>query len=116
METIKKFIKLSPEQYYAKHLEIINPLLPVSMTPKEIEVLGAFMSLKGDIVDKDRFGTSCRKEVKDRLNLSDGGLGNYIKSLKEKGFILEDSGKLYILPLLMVEDTTQNYMIKIVKV
>ena len=83
---IRKELALTRDKYYMKHLSIINPLLPVSLTPKEIEVLAAFMALKGDIAN-DRFGTTARKLVMDKLSLSLSGLGNYLKSLKDKRFI-----------------------------
>lgn len=113
MEKIVKVLKLQEVDYYTKHLEIVNPLLPVKMTPKEIEVLGNFMSLKGDIAE-DRFGTSGRKIVKQRMNLQDGGLGNYIKSLKDKGFLIGED-KLEILPFLQAQEGVQFYMFKIEK-
>ena len=116
METIKKFLKLPPDKYYIKHLEIINPLLPIQLTPKEIEVLGNFMSLEGEIAEEDRFGTTCRKVVKDKLNLSDGGLGNYIKSLKDKGFIITiENDKMDILEFLKAENSIQKYMFILTK-
>lgn len=115
MEIIKKALLLEEKDYYTKHLSIINPMLPKSLTPKEVEVLGAFMSLKGEIAQIDRFGTSCRKIVKARLGLSDGGLGNYIKSLKEKGFILlNEENIMYIPKVLFAESNSQGYMFKIV--
>lgn len=116
MGKIFKALKLNEVDYYTKHLEIVNSMLPVKLTPKEIEVLGNFMSLKGDIVDKDRFGTSARKIVKERMNLQDGGLGNYIKSLKDKKFIVEKDGQLDVLPFLKITDDVQVYMFKIEKV
>ena len=117
MEVIKKALDLQEDKYYITHLSIINPMLPVHLTPKEIEVLAAFMTLKGDIANVDRFATSCRKIVKSRLELSDGGLGNYIKSLKEKGFIrVSEEEILYIPKFLFAEEKEQGYMFKIRKV
>ena len=116
MEIIKKTLTLSEEDYYTTHLSIINPLLPIKMTPKEIEVLGTFMSLKGEIAEADRFGTTCKKIVKEKLDLSDGGLGNYIKTLKEKGFIYyNEEGKLSILDVLQADNGSQGYMFKIIE-
>ena len=60
MNTLKKQLRLPKTQYYTKHLSIVNIFLPIQLTPKEIEVLAAFMSLEGDIADQ-RFGTSARK-------------------------------------------------------
>lgn len=115
MGVIKKIMNVAKEDYFVVHLSIINPLLPVKMTPKEIEVLGTFMSLKGDIAEADRFGTTCKKIVKEKLALSDGGLGNYIKTLKEKGFIYyNENEKLSILEILQADEQNQGYMFKII--
>ena len=92
-----------------KHLEIINPLLPVSLTPKEIEVLSSFMSLQGDI-SKDRFGTTARKMVQQSVGLSVAGMSNYMKSLKSKGFITGNK----ILPILFPTNGEQDYQFKLV--
>lgn len=115
MGKVVKVLKLSEIDYFTKHLEIINSMLPVKLTPKEIEVLGNFMSLTGDIAD-DRFGTSGRKIIKTRMDLKDGGLGNYIKSLKDKGFIVTKDDTLDTLPFLKIDGDTQIYMFKIEKV
>lgn len=111
----KAILQLKGAEYYIYHLSIINPFLPVELTPKEREVLGAFMSFKGDLADKDRFGTSFRKEVKAMLSMSDGGLSNHISSLKSKGAIQEDlQGIMQIAPILLPEERQQNYQFKIV--
>lgn len=116
MGIIKKIITVPREGYFIQHLSIINSMLPISLTPKEIEVLGSFMSIKGDMVEQDRFGTTCRKIVKERLNLSDGGLGNYIKALKDKGFIyVGEDDKLYIREVLMADENNQSYLFKIIE-
>ena len=116
MEVIKKILNLNEDDYFKTHLSIINPMLPKQLTPKEIEVLGAFMALKGEVAQVDRFGTTCRKIVKTKLNLSDGGLGNYIKALKDKGFILSNTeGIMYIPKVLFANKDSQGYMFKIIK-
>lgn len=111
----KAILQLKGAEYYIYHLSIINPFLPVELTPKEREVLGAFMSFKGDLADKDRFGTSFRKEVKAMLSMSDGGLSNHLTSLKSKGAIQEDlQGIMQIAPILLPEEKQQFYQFKIV--
>lgn len=113
MNIIRKVLKLSKEEYYKKHLLLINHILPVQMTPKEAEVLAAFMSLEGDIA-KLPFGTSGRRIVRNRLNISAGGLGNYLDQLKKKGFILtKEDTSLYILPILIPERKVQGYQFKL---
>lgn len=113
---IKKTLELTtPQEYYKKHLEIINPVLPTQMTPKEIEVLSNFMSLKGEIAEEDRFGTHCRKKVKANLNLSNGGLANYLRILKDKGFINTEADGQYSIPFfLFPQSMQQQYEFKII--
>ena len=113
MKIISKSISLDSYNYHKKHLYIINPMLPIQMTDKEIEVLSAFMSLSGDL-SKDPFSTTGRKIVKDKLSLSFGGLGNYLRGLKNKGFIIEKD-KLEILPVLIPEPKVQYYNFKLLK-
>lgn len=113
MKIISKSISLDSYNYHKKHLYIINPMLPIQMTDKEIEVLSAFMSLSGDLANEP-FSTTGRKIVKEKLSLSLGGLGNYLRSLKIKGFILGED-KLYILPLLIPEPDVQIYNFRLIK-
>ena len=115
MNTLKKQLKLPKHKYYMKHLSIVNIFLPVQITPKEVEVLAAFMSLDGDIA-KQRFGTSARKIVMEQLGVKPGGLGNYLKSLQSKGFLIKDgTHKFKILSLLNPDSSTQNYMFQLIR-
>ena len=115
MEIIKKQLKLPKNEYYVRHLSIVNVFLPESLTPKEIEVVASFMSLEGDIA-LDRFGTSARRIVMSSLKLSPGGLGNYLDSLQKKGFIKKENGSFTILPILHPGKQEQGYMFKLLKV
>lgn len=113
MNIIKKSLSLTKEEYFKKHLLIINHLLPVQMTPKEAEVLAAFMSLEGDLA-RDPFGTTGRKQVREKVKISAGGLGNYLDQLKSKGFIVaNDSRGFNILPFLIPAKEVQGYQFKI---
>lgn len=112
----KSILQLKGAEYYIYHLSIINPFLPVELTPKEREVLGTFMAFKGELAEKDRFGTSFRKEVKRLLKMSDGGLSNHLTSLRGKGAIKEKlNGTLEVTEILLPEEKQQNYQFKIVK-
>ena len=114
MSIIRKALKLKKEEFYKKHLLIINHILPVQMTNKEAEVLAAFISLEGDIA-KEPFSTSGRKIVRERLNIQPGGLGNYLDQLKTKGFIVEDkvTKELKIIPILIPSKVEQTYQFKL---
>lgn len=116
MIPLKKQLTLPAKQYYEKHLAIVNVFLPITLTPKEVEVLAAFMSLEGSIA-LDRFGTSARKLVREQLNISSGGLGNYLKSLKDKGFIKETAENNFtIIPLLHPSEDKQGYVFQLNKI
>lgn len=113
MKIINKTLKLDRAEYYKKHLLLINQILPVQMTQKESEVLSAFMSLEGDIASNP-FGTTGRKIVRERMSISAGGLGNYLKILKEKKFVREDeNGRYVILPILIPAKYEQGYQFKL---
>ena len=112
-KVLRKILRLPRGEYYKTHLQIVNALLPIKLTTKEIEVLAAFMSLDGDIA-KDRFGTSARKIIKKDLKLSDGGLGNYLKAFKEKNFVITHELGDIVNPILSVQQEEQNYMVKLV--
>jgi len=114
MKVIRKKLILNKKDYYKIHLNIINSILPVKLTSKELEVLAVFMSLEGDI-KKDPFGTSGRKIVMSIVGISPGGLGNYLHSLKKKGFINIVNNKLNILNILIPEEKNQFYEFKISK-
>jgi hypothetical protein len=110
MKAISKKLVLNSKAYFIIHLSIINALLPIKLTPKELEIIALFMSLQGDIA-KDRFGTTARKLVMKELGLSDGGLGNYLKALKEKGFISKDNE---ILSMLIPNNEKQEYFFQLI--
>lgn len=118
MNIIRFSIKeLSNYDYCVTHLKIINHFLPAQITKKEIEVLACFMSLSGDLIDKDRFGTQARKEIMSKLGISSGGLGNHLKALQDKGFIYAKDKVLQINDHLMPsQNRTQGYQFKISKV
>ena len=110
----KGILGLKGANYYIYHLSIINPFLPVEITPKEREVLGHFMSFKGELAESNRFDTYFRKQVRAELNMSDGGLSNHISSLKRKGAIKEElTGAITIAPILLPEESQQFYQFKI---
>lgn len=110
MKALSKKLELSASEYFKIHLNIVNSLINTKLTPKEVEVLALFMSLQGDIA-KDRFGTTAKKFVKQELSLSDGGLSNYIKSLKNKGFITSGND---IPMVLMPNAEKQEYFLQLI--
>lgn len=114
MKEIKKLLKLSGISYYQMHLSIINCLLPVKFTPKEIECLSCFMSLSGDI-SRYRFGPSAKKIVMANMKITPAGLSNYMNSLLDKGFLIQVGDEINILPILIPENGEQTYLFKLQK-
>lgn len=111
MQPITKIQRLDKTTYYETHLAIINALLPKKLTPMEISVLGAFMSIEGELAE-NRFGTTARKVVRGKLNLSHGGLGNYLKSLVSKGYVSPDLQT--IIPIIIPAREEQTYNFKLI--
>lgn len=116
MSDIKKQLRLDREEYFKVHLSIVNCFLPIKLTPMEIEVVSSFIALSGDIA-KDRFGTTAKKIVREKLKISPAGMSNYIKTLRDKGFIISNSEKeLDILPILFPEEKEQLYLFKLINI
>lgn len=112
MSTITKQLRLTKLDYYETHLSIVNCFLPVKLTPMEIKVLASFISFSGDIA-KDRFGATAKKMVKQELKITSAGLSNYLKALKDKGFLKEIGDSLEVLSILFPTPEQQVYMFKL---
>jgi DNA-binding MarR family transcriptional regulator len=115
MPPYRKLLTLPASQYYEKHLSILNVILPVKITPKEIEVLSRFMSFETS--NGNRFGSRARKKVKESLNLSDAGLSGHIDNLKTKGFIVKNPNNALrdiINPMLIPDPNQQDYQFRLV--
>lgn len=118
MKLIQRVLKLERRSYFEKHLTIVNSLLPIGLTDKEIQVLSVFMSLDKSLIEDDMFNTLARKKVRETLTLSPGGLGNHLKSMIKKTVIDKHAitNKLTVKAYLIPEDKVQGYQIKIVNV
>jgi len=120
MKIIQQVFKLERSEYYTMHLGIINSVLPVKLSDKELEVLAAFMALDENIIKDDNFNSFARKIVREKLkpNLSSAGLSNHLKSMIDKGFLSKDSitNVITIKEFLKPEQDTQGYQFKISKI
>jgi DNA-binding MarR family transcriptional regulator len=116
--TIQRAFKLTPKEYYQKHLQMLNMLIPASLSDKEIEVLATFMSLDKSLIEEEMINTITRRKVMKKLNLSPGGLGNHLKSMiKQKALVKNDvTGTIRINPHLMPDEPLQGYQIKMLKI
>ena len=115
MKPIGKTLRLEKIDFYTTHLSLINCVLPVKLKPKEIEVLSHFMAFEHD-PEVARFGSDNRKIVRNRLNISHGGLSNYINSLREKNFLTGKGSAVEVLPLLRPDNNVQTYMFKLINI
>lgn len=96
---ISKTFYLEGSKYYKKHLEILNGVIPVKLTGKEIEILSEIIRLGS----KDNQGV--RNAIVDENNISHSNLTKYIKSLKKKGFIIDNE----VIPLVKTYAQEMNY-------
>jgi DNA-binding MarR family transcriptional regulator len=114
---VKKVIERSGISYYRTHLEVINPLLPIQMTRKEIEVLSFLIKFREDLRGKldDLEEDVYRLYLRKKLGMTPAALHNHIKSLVDKGAILDsDSGEVN--NILLPGGDSEEYYIKIKKV
>lgn len=113
MQEIKKGLALPRLKYYEMHLSIMNCVLPIKMTPMEMTVIASFMCLNGDLANY-RFGPTAKKKIMEDLKLSPSGLSNHLNSLTDKGFLTKAGDFTSFLPLLIPEESQQDYRFRIV--
>lgn len=118
MKIISNVMKVDSFTYYVKYLEIVNAMMRHKLTYKEMEVLAAFMSQDKNLISEDMFNGVVRKKVMEKLGLKPGGLGNHLKVLIDKKFLVKNkiTKKITIKPYLVPEDNDQGFRIKLVKV
>lgn len=116
MKILQKTLKLSKVPYYTRHLTIMNAVLDLDLTSKEIDVIASFMSLGKEMTSTSVFNTEARKRVMKSLKISTGGLSNYVRALTGKGFFTlgEDKKPLGISSNLYPEESLQGYKLKLV--
>lgn len=113
MKAIKTIQFNDPSEYHEMHFKLLNVILPESrkLTNKEVEVLVVVLGLEGDTT-RYPFGTTARKIIMERTGVKKSGLSNYIKTLLEKGFIVEDAiGELKINSHFMPGKDTSSYQL-----
>jgi len=113
MKAYVKQLILNKEEYYETHLNLVNAIARLHLTPREIEVLLAFMTLNGELAS-DRFSTLSRRKVKFDLDLSDSGLSNIIGSLRRKKCIITKEDHVEIHSILYPKNAQQSYIFKLI--
>lgn len=116
MSNIRKLLKLAPVDYFRKHLELINVFLPVSLAPREVDVLAEFLALEDAMVEDDRFNTIARKRVKTNLKMSDASLSNNLASMIKKKFLNRSdiTNKITVNESILPGEKEQLYMFKLI--
>lgn len=117
MKVIQQAFRLENEDYYTMHLNIVNAILPVKLTEKELEVLSAFMSLDKNIIEDGYFNSVARKKVMKKLNLLPAGLSNHLREMINKGFLSKNSVTNFITikEFLLPQEDGQGYQFKLIK-
>ena len=111
----KSILCKSRQEFIELHLSTLNALMPVKFTDKEIKILAHFLSVDDKLVEDDRFNSLIRKRVMFEHRLSAGGLGNYLKSMIDKGFLTRSqvTGRIKVQSFLMPDQPKQGYEIRI---
>ncbi len=107
---IIKELSLRGKDFYSVHLEIINPLLPVKLTVKEIDVLSVLLHFSNTQALQEAFKNNFRKYLRDILFMSSASLYNYMQSLQKKGALLDNKGTVNDL---LIPSNTQEYRFRI---
>lgn len=117
MKIIQKVFETTNEGYYNTHLNIINCILPVKLTNKEIDVLSSFMEIENNIIQHGYFNPVSRKIVMTKLKLDAAGLSNHITSMIKKGFLVKNAinNAISIKEFLLPEENKQGYQFKLIK-
>jgi biotin operon repressor len=95
-------VRIKKSEHIKFHLQLMNGFL--GLTSKEADILSEFIKLyeellpqisNKDILNSQLFSSTCRKQVREKLEISSENLfNNYFKSLKDKG-VIEKSGNSY---------------------
>lgn len=114
MKVIKQDFNLNELEFYQTHLKVLNAVLPINITNKEIEILAEFMTLPKELTNGNLFNTQARKNVSEKLSLKEGGMNNHIKNMKKKGLIIGNTNELKIAPALIPSNKVQGYDFKLI--
>ncbi len=77
----------SHKAFYRTFLNIVSAVAEIKLSEQEIDIMDECFNLGG------KFDTDTRKDVVTNLKVSPSNLNNYIKKLKDKGY-LDDSMRL----------------------
>lgn len=102
-------------EFCKQHLLIVNAFLDDNrMTTKEIEVLAEFMAFDSAYTKNTMFNSYVRKEVREKLGMTAGGIGNHLKALLDKKCLFKNpkTKEISLNPAFKLGNT-QGYQFKI---
>jgi len=108
-------VPVKKDNFYQVYLQILNGILKLTRT--EIAVLAQFMEIRNDLsqvnldkiyIDRLVFSSENRKIIKEKLNISEQNLNNYIKSLKDKKALLFFNNHYSINPKIFITKQQAN--------
>lgn len=96
----KSFTFLASSDYTKLYIRIYEAISGQTLTPREIDVLAAFLSFDGYVAKISRFSRSFRKQVMKDLKMSPAQMSNILTDLQKKEVLLKDeAGELYVDPV-----------------
>lgn len=101
---ISKTFYVEGSKVYQKHLEILNGVLPIKLTDKEIDVLATIIKYGS------RVNQGVKNVIRDDLGMNKSNVNKYIKSLEDKGFII--GGAVIPLVVAKAKELSYNFIIK----
>lgn len=111
---LNKSLKLNKLQYYVKHISIINAVfMPdnLKLSLKEIEVIASFLKHTENLGPEYLMATVTREKVMAEMNISHGGLSNYLRQFRIKGVLKDNMFHKVLYPVSLTE---QEFNLKLI--
>lgn len=116
----KTFQELNKYEFQKRYLTVLNCILPDNkyLSRNEINLLSVVLSLDEPMHVHNRFNTTARKIIRNKLKFTLSTITNTMKSLKDKGAIyINELGIITITNALVMPDTDNiNINITITKI
>lgn len=102
-------LRTTKSKFYRQVLEVLKSFPPINkLRPKEMDLLAEFMRQNAENKDLPRnkrriilFSTENRKEIQDKLGMSQAFFNNNLSVLRKYGLISKDND---LIPLLDIDD------------
>jgi len=108
---IRKELEIEGSDFYLTHLKLINALLPVELTNKEMLVLSRLLYFNFTESLIKKYKGNYRKYIRNILNLSSSSLFNYLSKMIKNGVIVNgDTGEVN---QLLIPENTQEYYFRL---